>query len=41
MTMRPAVMGQFTLPRPLRAVGWASTVVMALAVAVMFATWPG
>jgi NRAMP (natural resistance-associated macrophage protein)-like metal ion transporter len=39
MTMRREVMGQFTLPRLLWLVGWLSTVVMALAVAVMFATW--
>jgi NRAMP (natural resistance-associated macrophage protein)-like metal ion transporter len=41
MTMRREVMGDFTLPRPLWAVGWLSTVAMAVAVAVMFATWPG
>jgi hypothetical protein len=29
------------LPRPLWAVGWLSTAAMAVAVAVMFATWPG
>jgi len=39
MTMRQEVMGAFTLPRPLWAVGWLSTAAMALAVAVMFATW--
>jgi NRAMP (natural resistance-associated macrophage protein)-like metal ion transporter len=38
MTMRREVMGTFTLPRPLWAVGWLSTAAMALAVAVMFAT---
>jgi NRAMP (natural resistance-associated macrophage protein)-like metal ion transporter len=39
MTMRPEIMGQFTLPRWLWLVGWLSTTAMALAVAVMFATW--
>jgi NRAMP (natural resistance-associated macrophage protein)-like metal ion transporter len=39
MTMQPKVMGRFTLPRPLWAVGWLSTAVMAVTVAVMFATW--
>ncbi len=38
MTMRPEIMGDFTLPRPLWAAGWLSTGAMALAVAVMFAT---
>ncbi len=33
------VMGSFVLPRPLRAMGWLSTGVMAVAVAAMFATW--
>ena len=41
MTMRQDVMGQFTLPRPLWAIGWVSTAAMALAVATMFATWSG
>jgi NRAMP (natural resistance-associated macrophage protein)-like metal ion transporter len=41
MTMRPEVMGPFTLPRPLQAVGWLSTAAMAAAVVAMFATWPG
>jgi NRAMP (natural resistance-associated macrophage protein)-like metal ion transporter len=41
MTMRQDVMGDFTLPRALWAVGWLSTAVMALAVLVMFATWSG
>jgi Mn2+/Fe2+ NRAMP family transporter len=39
MTMRRDVMGQFTLPRPLWAVGWISTAAMAAAVAIMLATW--
>jgi NRAMP (natural resistance-associated macrophage protein)-like metal ion transporter len=41
MTMQPKVMGRFTLPRPLWAVGWLSTAAMAFAVATMFATWQG
>src|SRR6202011_1532610 len=36
MTMQPRVMGAFTLPRPLWAMGWLGTIVMAVAVAVMF-----
>ena len=39
MAMQPRVMGSFTLPRPLWAVGWLCTLVMAAAVAIMFATW--
>jgi len=39
MAMQERVMGKFTLPRPLWAVGWLSTAVMAVAVAIMFATW--
>jgi NRAMP (natural resistance-associated macrophage protein)-like metal ion transporter len=38
MTMRRDVMRQFTLPRPLWALGWLSTAAMAVAVATMFAT---
>jgi Mn2+/Fe2+ NRAMP family transporter len=41
MTMQPKVMGQFTLPRPLWAIGWLSTGAMAFAVIAMFATWQG
>ncbi len=41
MTARPDVMGRFTLPRPLWAMGWLCTAVMAVAVAIMFMTWPG
>jgi NRAMP (natural resistance-associated macrophage protein)-like metal ion transporter len=41
MTMRREVMGDFTLPRPLWAMGWLATAAMALAVTVMFATWSG
>jgi NRAMP (natural resistance-associated macrophage protein)-like metal ion transporter len=39
MTMEPKVMGRFTLPRPLWAMGWLSTSAMALAVMAMFVTW--
>ena len=39
MTMRPAVMGAFTLPRPLWVMGWLSTAVMAVTVTIMFVTW--
>ncbi|HUI35062.1 MAG TPA: divalent metal cation transporter [Stellaceae bacterium] len=39
MTMQPKVMGGFTLPRPLWAVGWLSTAVMAITVVAMFVTW--
>jgi hypothetical protein len=36
--MRRDVMGRFTLPRPLWGLGWLCTLVMAVAVVVMFAT---
>jgi NRAMP (natural resistance-associated macrophage protein)-like metal ion transporter len=39
MSMQPKIMGPFTLPRPLWALGWLSTAAMAFAVATMFATW--
>jgi len=39
MAMEKRVMGAFTLPRPLWAIGWMSTAVMAGAVAIMFLTW--
>ncbi|HYM73514.1 MAG TPA: divalent metal cation transporter, partial [Stellaceae bacterium] len=39
MTMQPKVMGRFTLPRALWAVGWLSTAAMGITVAIMFATW--
>jgi NRAMP (natural resistance-associated macrophage protein)-like metal ion transporter len=39
MTMQPKVMGEFTLPRGLWAVGWLSTAVMAVTVVAMFVTW--
>jgi len=41
MTMQRKVMGQFTLPRPLWAIGWVSTAAMAVAVVAMVATWGG
>ena len=39
MAMQPKVMGQFVLPRPLWVMGWLCTAAMAVAVAIMFATW--
>jgi Mn2+/Fe2+ NRAMP family transporter len=36
---RQAVMGRFTLSRPLKVIGWAATGVMAAAAVAMFATW--
>ncbi len=39
LAMRADVMGRFVLPRPLWAIGWLCTVTMAVAVAIMFATW--
>jgi NRAMP (natural resistance-associated macrophage protein)-like metal ion transporter len=39
MAVRPDIMGQWTLSRPLRAMGWLSTAVMAVTVVAMFATW--
>jgi NRAMP (natural resistance-associated macrophage protein)-like metal ion transporter len=39
MSRRPRVMGAFTIPRPLWAMGWLTTAVMAVVVVVMFATW--
>jgi len=39
MAMQPKVMGGFVLPWPLQAMGWLCTAVMAVAVAIMFATW--
>jgi NRAMP (natural resistance-associated macrophage protein)-like metal ion transporter len=41
MTMQRKVMGEFTLPRPLWAIGWLSTAAMTFAVVMMFATWGG
>jgi len=39
MATQRRVMGPFTLPRPLSAMGWLSTAAMAVAVVAMFATW--
>jgi len=39
MSRQPRVMGSFTISRPLWAMGWLTTVVMAVVVAAMFATW--
>jgi NRAMP (natural resistance-associated macrophage protein)-like metal ion transporter len=39
MTVRAKVMGRFTLPRPLIAMGWLATAAMAVCVVAMFATW--
>ena len=39
MAMRRDVMGRFVLPRLLWAMGWLCTVIMAVVVAIMFATW--
>ena len=39
LAMRPDVMGRFVLPWPLWALGWLCTLTMAVAVAIMFATW--
>jgi NRAMP (natural resistance-associated macrophage protein)-like metal ion transporter len=41
MAMQPKVMSQFTLPRPLWAIGWLSTAVMAVAVVTMLVTMGG
>jgi NRAMP (natural resistance-associated macrophage protein)-like metal ion transporter len=35
LTMRKDIMGQFTLPRPLQAIGWLATAVMALTIVAM------
>jgi len=39
MAMQSKVMGSFTLPRPLWAVGWLCTLTMGVAVVIMFANW--
>ena len=39
MSRQPRVMGSFTISRPLWAMGWLTTAVMAVVVAAMFATW--
>ena len=41
MAMQTKVMGAFTLPRLLWAMGWLCTAAMAVAVIIMFATWGG
>jgi Mn2+/Fe2+ NRAMP family transporter len=38
LTMRRDIMGSFTLPRPLQAVGWCATIVMALTIVAMAVT---
>ncbi len=39
MAMQKRVMGAFTLPRPLWAMGWLCTLAMFVAVVIMFVTW--
>jgi len=39
MARQSRVMGSFMVPRPLWAMGWLTTAVMAVVVAAMFATW--
>jgi Mn2+/Fe2+ NRAMP family transporter len=39
MATNARVMGQFTLPRTLRVIGWAATAIMALAAVTLLATW--
>ncbi len=39
LTMRKDIMGDFTLPKILRIVGWAATLVMAATVVTLFSTW--
>jgi len=39
MAMQKRVMGMFTLPRPLWAMGWLCTAAMTVAVVIMFVTW--
>jgi Mn2+/Fe2+ NRAMP family transporter len=39
ISMQKRVMGAFTLPRPLWAMGWLCTGAMAVAVTIMFVTW--
>lgn len=39
MAVRPSIMGEFVLSRPLRVMGWLSTAVMLAAAVGMFATW--
>jgi hypothetical protein len=39
LTMRPAIMAQFTLPRPLQVMGWLATAAMAATVVAMVGSW--
>ena len=39
LTMRPAIMGRFTLPRLLQVVGWVATVAMAATVVALVWSW--
>jgi len=39
MSGRAEVMGDFVVKGPLRALGWAATAIMGIAVVVMIATW--
>lgn len=39
LTMRPAIMARFTLPRPLQVMGWLATSVMAATVVAMVGSW--
>jgi len=39
LTMRPAIMGRFTLPRPLLMVGWLATAAMAATVVALVWSW--
>ena len=39
LTMRPAIMGRFTLPRSLQTVGWVATVAMAATVVALVWSW--
>jgi NRAMP (natural resistance-associated macrophage protein)-like metal ion transporter len=41
LSMRPVIMGGLTLPLTLRVVDWAATIVMAITVVAMLATWFG
>jgi NRAMP (natural resistance-associated macrophage protein)-like metal ion transporter len=41
LSMRPAIMAGYTLPLPLRLLGWVATAVMAVTVLAMIATWFG
>ncbi|HLY57222.1 MAG TPA: divalent metal cation transporter, partial [Stellaceae bacterium] len=41
LSMRPTIMAGFTLPLPLRIIGWIATIAMAATVLAMIATWLG